>query len=183
MAGVLGSMSTLGFPCRADDGFGLEALMRVMAAAPARRAAFVEQRSFGALEGALESRGHLVYRPGYLEKSTEWPQAERLEVDGQRIVITAGNDAPRVVDMGMAPQLAVFIEAIRGPLSGDLGALRRAFSCVVSGAAGGWALTLVPRDGSRVLRSVRIEGRAAEVSRIAVVQGNGDRSVMVISGG
>jgi hypothetical protein len=165
----------------AADGFSLETLMGIMARAPARRAAFTETRRFAALDGTLESRGHLSYTPGHLEKITDWPQPERLEIDGDRIVITAGNDAPRVVELGMAPALRVFIDAIRGPLSGDLASLQHTFHCVVTGGPDGWRLTLVPRDGTQLLRSVQIEGHGDMVGRIAVVQANGDTQVMVIT--
>ena len=98
-------------------------------------------------------------------------------------MLTEGNAPPQVIDLGMAPPLRVFIDAIRGPLSGDLGALQRAFVTAVSGTADGWVLTLVPRDGARVLRSVRLEGHEDFVSRIEVVQANGDQQVMTISPG
>ena len=157
--------------------------MAQMAAAPARRAAFDETRRFAALDAPLESRGWLAYRPGYLEKVTTWPVAERLEVAGDRIVVTEGNEAPRVIDLAYVPALRVLIDAIRGPLSGDAGAVRRAFWTALTGGTGGWALTLVPRAGPGVVRSVRLEGVGDAVRRIRVAQGNGDEQVMVIGEG
>jgi hypothetical protein len=164
----------------AAEALTLDTLMAAMAGAPARQAGFVEERRFAALDAPLESRGTLAYRPGHLEKVTQWPVPERLEIDGDRVIVTAGNEAPRVIPLSMAPELGLLIDAIRAPLSGDVGALRRAFHCVVTGTVAGWVLTLVPRDGAGVLRSVRIEGRGDAIGRIAVVQGNGDSQVMTI---
>lgn len=157
--------------------------MARLAASPNRRATFREHRRFAALDTVLDSTGHLVFRPGYLEKATDWPQPERLQVEGDRVTITAGNDAPRVVELGMAPELRVLIDAIRGPLSGDTAAVRRAFTASVSGTEGEWIVDLVPRDAAaaRFLRGVRLEGHADQVDRLAVTQANGDEQVMAIT--
>ena len=159
----------------------MEGILAGLAGVGSRRAAFRETRRFGAVEGVLESSGHLVMRPGYLEKSTEWPVVERLQVEGDRVVVTAGAEAPRVVPLGMAPELRVLVDAIRGPLSGDRAAVGRAFVATVSGTRGAWVLGLVPREGARVLRGVRLEGHGDQVDRLTVTQANGDEQVMTIS--
>lgn len=160
----------------------MDGVLAGLAGVPSRRAVFREQRRYGALEGVLESSGHLVLRPGYLEKATDWPVVERLQVEGERVVVTAGSEAPRVVELGVAPELRALVDAIRGPLSGDAGAVRRAFVATVSGDAGGWVLGLVPRGvGAKVLRGVRLEGHGDWVDRLTVVQANGDEQVMTIT--
>lgn len=156
--------------------------MARMAAVAERRATFREERRFAALEGVLQSTGRLHYRPGYLEKVTDWPQPERLLVEGDRVVLTAGSEAPRVIDLGMVPELRVLIDAIRGPLAGDAAALRRVFEVEVAGTMEGWTLTLAPRDpaAGKLLRSVRLDGGGDQVRRIALTQANGDEQVMMI---
>ncbi|MBC7799317.1 MAG: outer membrane lipoprotein carrier protein LolA, partial [Gemmatimonadaceae bacterium] len=121
----------------------LDTLMAGLAAIPSRQATFREERRFGVLDQALVSTGRLTYRrPGYLEKATDWPEAERLVVDGDRLVLTTGNDPPRVVDLGGQPELRTLVDAIRGPLSGDVVALRRAFTITAGGTAADWSLDL-----------------------------------------
>ena len=170
----------------AEPPLTLEALMARMAAVPARRARFTETRRFAALDSTLESRGWLSFsRVGgvvRLEKTTDWPQPERLEVDGARVVITAGNEPPRVIDTGMAPQLGVLIDAIRAPLSGDAAALQRGFAVTLTGTMEQWRMELVPRTPG-VLRSVRLEGAGDAVSLIDTVQPNGDEQAMAITPG
>jgi hypothetical protein len=181
---LLFAAATWAWPAAAETPLTLEALMARMAAAPARRAQFRETRRFAALDGALESRGWLSFTRGVsggrLEKMTEWPEPERLEVDGARIVITAGNEPPRVIDTGMAPPLGVLIDAIRAPLSGDVAALRRGFEVALSGTMQQWHMELVPRVAG-VLRVVRLDGSGDVVSRIDVVQQNGDEQMMAIT--
>jgi hypothetical protein len=160
----------------------LEALLATLAAVPERRASFVEERRFGALDQALESRGTLSLRRGRMEKVTDWPQPERLEIDGDRVVMTLGNEPPRVIELGMAPELRVLVDAIRGPLVGDVAALRRAFDARVTGTPAGWTLTLRPRDasGAKLLRDAVLTGHGDQVDRLVVTQANGDSQAMTI---
>ena len=181
---LLSCAATWARPVLAEAPLTLETLMARMAAAPARRARFQETRRFAALDGALESRGWLSFTRdasgGRLEKVTEWPEAERLQVDGARIIVTAGNDPPRVIDSGMAPQLGVLIDAIRAPLSGDVAALRHGFEVKLSGTLQQWHMELVPRLAG-VLRVARLDGSGDVISRVEVVQPNGDEQVMAIT--
>ena len=169
-------------PAAAEGGPPLDALLARLAAVPERRAEFREQRRFGAIDGVLESSGHLVFRRGHLEKVTTWPQPERLEVDGDRLVLTQGNDPPRVIDMASVPELRVLIDAIRGPLLGDAAALRAAFTATTAGTMAGWTLDLVPRDpaAAKLLRSVRLEGHDDRPTRLSLTQANGDEQTMTM---
>ena len=171
----------------------LPALMARLAAMPERRATFREVRRFAALSTPLESTGRLLYRrprrleggrleSGRLEKLTDWPERESLVVEGDRLVLM-GADAPRVVDLAGQPELRSLVDAIRGPLAGDLVALRRAFAVTAAGTAAAWSLALVPRDprAARLLRSVQVDGAGDEVTAIRLVQANGDEQTMRIT--
>jgi hypothetical protein len=168
---------------RAAEALDLAALMAGLAAVPERRATFQETRRFAALDQPLISTGRLLYRrPFYLEKTTDWPQPENLVVDGGRLVLTAGNEPPRVLDLGSQPELRTLVDAIRGPLAGDLAALRRTFAVTASGGEGGWMLDLVPLEprAARLLRRVHISGHASDIGMILLVQTNGDEQQMTI---
>lgn len=157
--------------------------MAGLAAVPERRATFQETRHFAALDQPLISTGHLLYRrPGYLAKTTDWPQPESLVVDGGKLVLTEGNEPPRVLDLGGIPELRTLVDAIRGPLAGDLAALRRAFTVTAAGVAGGWILDLVPLDAraARLLQRAQVSGRETEVTTVRLVQANGDEQQMKI---
>ena len=149
----------------------------MLAAVPERRATFQEEKQLGALTETLRSTGHMLYRrPGHLEKITDWPQPERLVVDGGRLILTTGNEPPRVVDLAGQPELRAMVDAMRGPLAGDLAALQRAFAVHVSGTRSDWRLELTPTDprAKRVLRQVEVAGQGADPTGIHVVQANGD---------
>ena len=153
---------------RAADRLDLGALMAGLAAVPERRATFQETRRFAALDQPLISTGHLLYRrPGYLAKTTDWPQSESLVVDGGRLAV---------------PELRTLVDAIRGPLAGDLPALRRAFAVTATGGADGWTLGLVPLDprAARLLRQAQVSGRGPDVTAVRLAQANGDEQEMAI---
>ena len=158
--------------------------MARLAAVQERRATFRETRRFAALDQPLESVGRLTYRrPGYIEKETSWPEQERLVMDGDRLVLTMGNEPPRVVDLAAQPELRTLVEAIRGPLAGDLAALRRVFIVRAEGTVEAWRLDLTPVDprAGRLLRRVAITGAGADVQEVLLVQANGDEQRMTIS--
>lgn len=166
------------------DGFPLAQLMARLAAVPERRAAFREERRFATLSEPLMSRGHLLYRrPGYLEKVTDWPQPERLVVDGRWLSLMEGNDPPRVVDLRAQPELRSMIDGLLGPLSGDLAGLQARFSIEAAGELAAWTLALAPREerARQFLRSLRLAGREDAITDVRLVQANGDEQWMQIS--
>ncbi|GAC1336747.1 MAG: hypothetical protein NVSMB18_00510 [Acetobacteraceae bacterium] len=157
--------------------------MTRLAAVPERRAVFREQRRFAALSEPLQSRGHLLYRrPDYLEKITDWPQPERLVVDGDRLILTEANEPPRVVPLGSQPELRTMIDGMRGPLAGDLAALRRGFAVEAAGSLQDWTLTLTPLDprAARLLRRIGVGGHDDMIRDIRLIQANGDEQWMQI---
>ena len=97
-------------------------------------------------------------------------------------MLTVGNEPPRVLDLGSQPELRTLVDAIRGPLAGDLQALQRAFTITAASAGGGWTLDLVPLEAraARLLRRAQVSGRASEVGAVLLVQANGDEQQMTI---
>jgi Outer membrane lipoprotein carrier protein LolA-like len=80
------------------------------------------------------------------------------------------------------PELAAFIDSIRGTLAGDRKALERSYQLSLEGAAPGWTLQLVPVNSKmkQVVARIRIAGVRDEVRSIDVVQADGDSSRMLI---
>lgn len=157
--------------------------MARLAAVPERRAVFQETRRFAALNAPLISRGHLVYRrPSYFEKVTDWPQPERLVVNGPWLSLSDSTDAPRVVDLRGQPELRTMVDGLRAPLAGDLALLRQQFELHATGSISAWTLELSPRgdQAARFLRSLHLAGREDWIVEIRLVQANGDEQAMQI---
>lgn len=157
--------------------------MARLAQAPARQVRFVEEKTFAALTTILRSEGTLAFRkPDHLEKITTSPQYESLVVDAARLVVNAGNEPPRVVELGGQPAIRALIDTLRGALSGDLAALRASYAVSGSGTPADWHIVLQPRDPgvAQLVREVRLAG-GADIGQIETVAPNGDTDTLVIT--
>lgn len=157
--------------------------MRRLAQAPERRATFREEKRLAALDQPLLSNGTLFYRrPGHLEKVTLFPQRESLVVDGDRLVVTLGEEPPRVVDLRGQPEIRALVDAIRAPIAGDLATLQRGFEVRMEAVPPGWRLSLTPRDPAvaRVVREVRVGIAGADVTSIDIIETGGDEQRLLI---
>ncbi len=162
----------------------LDVLMQRMAAIPARQADFVEQKRIAALNQPLTSRGRLIYRrPSYIAKVTTGPEPETLIADGDRVAVTMGNDASRVLPLAGEPAVAGLVDGIRLALAGDLPALARMYRVTSEGDLTGWRLILTPLAPpvAAFLTSVTIEGIDTDIHTIRIEQANGDEQDMTLS--
>jgi outer membrane lipoprotein-sorting protein len=167
---------------QAAGGWDLAALMALLGSQEAGRARFVERKHLAILDRPVESSGELRFRaPDRLEKLTLAPRPESLVLDGDTLTVT--RDARRhVLKLSDYPQVAAFIDSIRGTLTGDRAALERVYALELAGSAEGWTLTLLPRDARMAESVVRItiDGTRAQLREIEILQADGDRSVMEI---
>ena len=154
-----------------------------LARATERKASFVEEKTLASLRTPLRAEGRLDYRkPDHLEKVTTAPQYESLVVDGDRLVVESGTDAPRVVELGGQPEIRSLVDTIRGALSGDLALLRRSYDVTGTGTLDDWRIVLHPRDPAvgRLVREVRLAG-GADLRSIASVAPNGDTDSLTVT--
>jgi hypothetical protein len=159
-------------------------LMARLTQIPERHSTFREEKHFAALDRPLISLGQLVYRrPTHLEKITTAPEAESLVVDGDRLTLTASNDAPHSFPLDRRPEIAALVDAVRGSLAGDLAVLERQYRVSAEGDLAVWRLTLQPLDQSlrRLLRQITIDGTGTEIRTFRTTQANGDEAIMSIA--
>ena len=157
--------------------------MAQLARMPERRASFTEDKVFAALSSPLHSEGRLVFRrPDHLEMITTAPQPERFVVDGDQIVIDAGNDPPRVLEINTQPGLRALIDTVRGTLSGNLALLRQEYDVSGTGTPADWRIVLHPRDPAlaRMVKEVRLTG-GADLRSIETVSPNGDTDTLTVT--
>jgi hypothetical protein len=162
----------------------LTALMTRLAAIPQRRASFTEDRHFAALTSDLQSEGWLLYqRPSFLQKMTTGPQPENLVVEGDTLRDAQANRAERLVSLDSQPEIEALVDAVRGPLSGDLAMLQKHYRVTASGRLDSWHLALVPMEASvqRLLHDVAIDGMGTDIRIIRITQANGDTQTMTIA--
>ena len=167
----------------ADAPWDIERLMQSLARVSVGRADFVETRTIAMLDKPVVSSGQLFYvAPDKLEKRTLKPRPESMIIEGNTLVIERGRQNI-TMQVDSAPELAGFVNSIRGTLAGDRRALERSFALALEGPPQRWLLTLKPLDQrmAAAVASIRIAGVQDDVRSVEILQADGDRSVMAIS--
>ena len=160
----------------------VQQLMDSLAQNKSSRAAFVEKKYIAVLDRPIESSGELVYTaPDGLEKLTFKPRPEAMVVKGDELAVKRGKQQLRL-QLRAYPELAAFIDSIRGTLAGDRKALERNYRLSLEGAPERWTLRLLPLEEKTqaVVQRIVISGVRERVRSIEIVQADGDRSVMAI---
>ena len=162
--------------------WNIDQLMRGLAQTRSSHATFVEKKSIAMLDQPVESSGELFYSaPDHLEKRTLKPKPESMIVDGDTLVIERGHQNYRL-QLQAYPELAAFIDSIRGTLAGDRKALERNYRLSLDGTAEHWTLQLAPTNKKMqaVVKRIRIAGVRDTVRSIEISQADGDSSMMLI---
>ena len=178
--------AAVGAPPAAGADLGVEELMRSLAQVRSRTARFVERKQVAILNTPLESSGTLVYTaPGRLEKHTVAPRAESLVLDGDRLTLEdKGRDQKRTFALPEYPVIQAFVEGVRSTLAGDFATLARFYQVALEGNERRWRLLLRPREQRMqdFVSEIRISGSLDRIRTIEIVETEGDRSVMTITG-
>jgi outer membrane lipoprotein-sorting protein len=168
-------------PC-AHAAWDMQQLMESLAQAKSGRATFIETKRIAILDKPVESSGELLFvAPDRLEKRTLKPKPESMVVDGDELSIERGTRNYHL-RLQSYPELAAFIDSIRGTLAGNRKTLERDFRMNLGGTASAWTLQLFPFDEKMkaVVRRIVITGSQGQVNTIEIDQADGDSSVMVI---
>jgi len=157
------------------------AVARQRVAASAAR--FHEIRHIATLAAPIERSGTLSYRrPNHLAMSVVTPQPEELVIDGNTLRVSTPK-GERTVALDSEPVLLAWTESLRATLAGDVPALSKYFVPTLSGDAGGWKLSLEPRDPvlHAQIAVIVIEGAGDALRRVEVRETGGDDAVMDIT--
>ena len=166
----------------ANAAWDMQQLMDTLAQNKSARSTFVEKKYIAILDKPVESSGELVYTaPDILEKRTLKPKAETMAIHGDELIIERGQQKHRL-QLQAYPELAAFIDSIRGTLSGDRKALERSYQLSLEGSAERWTLRLLPLNEkmAAVIQRISITGVREQIRSIETSQADGDHSVMTI---
>lgn len=159
-------------------------LMRIIGQTKEGKANFVEKKYIGMVDKPLVSSGELAFTaPDRLEKRTLKPVTESLVLEGDSLTIEQADKRRFKVSLREHPEVAAFVESIRGTLAGDRQALESAYTLELSGVLDKWQLVLVPTQAqmSKLITRIRIGGVHGDVKTITFEQADGDRSEMAIT--
>lgn len=166
-----------------DDSWSIDRLMQSLASVHSGHANFVEKKSIAILEKPVESSGELFYSaPDRLEKRTLKPKAESMLLDGDKLTVEQ-RGKKHVLSLQNYPEVAAFIDSIRGTLAGDRKALERTYQLSIEGDEQNWSLLLLPIEArmKKVVEKISIAGSGNLVSTIDIKQADGDSSLMTIT--
>lgn len=166
----------------AAAGWTVASLMELLARNPPALAAFNETKFIALLDRPVESSGELRFTPpSRLEKRTLAPGSETLVADGDSLTMER-HGKRHTLALRDHPEVAVFIDGIRGTLAGDRASLERAFALAIDGDERRWNLVLRPLSEAtaRIVSRIEVSGSRADVQRIEISQADGDRSLMLI---
>jgi outer membrane lipoprotein-sorting protein len=162
----------------------LEDLMQQLAQVKSAKARFVERKFMAVLDNKpVESSGELSFTvPDRMEMRTLKPRPQGLRLDGERLTLEQFG-RQRSIQLSAYPEIAAFVEGIRGTLAGDRKALEEVYNVQLTGQLARWQLQLVPREArmSRWVSRINISGNQANVTQINYEQTDGDRSEMQIT--
>ena len=162
--------------------WGIDQLMSELAQTRYSHVRFSEKKTIAMLDQPVASSGELFYSaPDRLEKRTLKPRPETMFVEGGVLTIERGRKRHRL-QLQDYPELAAFIDSIRGTLAGDRRALERNYRLSLDGSAARWTLQLLPihQKMQAVVKLIRVEGARDQVRSIEIMQADGDSALMRI---
>ena len=168
---------------QAQATWDLDQLMQSLAATRTGHASFIEKKSIAILDKPVESSGELFYTaPDRLEKRTLKPKAESMALDKDKLIVEQ-RGKKHVLSLQSYPEIAAFIDSIRGTLAGDRKTLERSYKLSMVGTQQDWNLNLLPLEDKmkKVVISIDIGGSDNTLETIEIKQADGDSSVMTIT--
>ncbi len=171
------------FTVNAESGWNIDQLMQSLATSRSGAASFVEKKSIAMLDKPVESSGELFYTaPDRLEKRTLKPKAESMLLDKDKLTVEQ-RGKKHVLSLQNYPEIAAFIDSIRGTLAGDRKALERTYKLTMEGDEEGWNLILLPLEDKmkKVVAKISITGAGNMLRSIEIKQADGDSSFMTIT--
>jgi len=167
----------------AGNSWDIDQLMQSLANRPAGHASFVEKKFIAMLDKPVESSGELFYTaPDRLEKRTLKPKPESMVLDKGTLTIEQ-RGRKHVLSLQTYPEVAAFIESIRGTLAGDRKTLENTYQLSMEGDEQAWSLTLLPIADKmkQIVARITIVGSGNALRTIDIKQADGDSSLMTIT--
>jgi len=170
----------------ADAPPSLQALMAAFRASPGTQADFVEEKRMALLAAPLKSVGTLYFAPpGRLARHITKPSRSTVIVDAKSVQIDDGKTVQRI-DLAAKPVIRRFVQSFVLLLKGDEAGLRKTYGVLYMpkkpskpGEKASWTLVLSPRVAplNKVVKTLTMNGRGLVVSRMTMVENDGDSTV------
>ncbi len=172
---------------RGAPGWNAEQLIESLARNRQTAVRFEETAFSSLLTAPLKTQGILRFTPpARLEKHVTAPYDERYLVEGDQVSFERkSKGVSRTLSLQDYPALQSFVEAFRSTLANDVASLKRFYRVALQGEPRQWVLLLRPMDtaAQELVESIRFFGEGEQMRAIEIRAPDGDRSVMVLTGG
>ncbi|MBS0381875.1 MAG: outer membrane lipoprotein carrier protein LolA [Proteobacteria bacterium] len=160
-----------------------ESLLAKLAKTPPATTPFVQVSYRGVLDRPLIVSGTLKWLGGdRMQRDIDKPFSETAQIGDGELSVQRGNGKMHRMPLARAPQVGAMLAGFRALLGGDVTALEQDFTLAAEGGDAHWVITLTPRADplQRQLKSIVIDGRAAEPRCLTVQDANGDSSITLL---
>jgi outer membrane lipoprotein-sorting protein len=164
----------------AEPPIEVAAVLAQLAKTEALSAHFHEEKRMALLAQPMNSEGTLYYaKPRLLARHTDKPRKSSLLLKGE--TLSFGDQAhSESIELSAQPSLRVLVDTFVSVLGGDLSALTRVAEVTAEALPNrGFRIHVTPRDAKvkRLVRSMSFEGQGALLSRMELLDANGDTTV------
>ncbi len=148
------------------------------------KARFSEEKHMALLAAPLRSRGRLYYaKPKLLARHTESPHKSSLVLRGDKL--TFGDEKRQeTMELAAQPAVRILVDTFVSVLAGDGASLEKLAKLELeSGPDGAFQIRVAPKDPAvlKIVRSMSFAGKGAELTRMELLDANGDRTVTTFS--
>ncbi len=162
----------------------LEAVLLNLSKIKHSKARFVETKFISILDNKIKLTGTLEYiTPDTLIKKTITPQPEFFKVSGDKLHIVKADGEQYDLLLSNYPVIAVFTEAYRGVLGGNLRTLNDYYDVSFKTSENNWTITLLPLDEEALeyIEAIELSGSDTHIRTVTTTEPGGDKSIMQIN--
>jgi outer membrane lipoprotein-sorting protein len=162
----------------------LSEVLARLARTDALSAHFHEDKRMALLAAPLRSEGTLYYeKPRLLARHTEKPRRTSLLLQGETLSF-GEPEHTESIELSAQPALRVLVDTFVSVLAGDLAALTRVADLTIEALPEhGFRIRVTPKDQRvlRLVRSMSFEGQGALLTRMELLDANGDTTLTTFS--
>jgi outer membrane lipoprotein-sorting protein len=177
------ALSMLCTVCVAQAADDLPSVLGQLAKVEALSVRFHEEKTMALLATPLASDGTLHYqKPRMLVRHTGKPHASSVLLIGEKLSF-GDNAHSQSMDLSSQPALRVLVDTFVSVLGGDLASLQKVATVSLERRTTGYRIRIVPRDDKvkRLVRAMTFDGEGANLSRMELLDANGDTTVTTFS--